>query len=294
MRAVWPAGAEAAASDLAGPRGLQLPESPRVSADGRTLWFVDITAQQLWRVPIARLHDRAAYESRELPGEPGFVAPDAHADGVVTVGLPDGLYRFDWVSGEAQLACALPAAEVPVRINDGAVAADGAVWFGTMNLRAEDPPAGVLYRAAGGEVDALDAPVGCWNGIGWRPDGGETYVTDTLGGEIRCYSAHGEPLGRFPVPGADGSVLPDGLLVDDSGALWSAMWGGGAVLRLRDGRAVGAIRVPGARPSALAELPDGGLVITRAADDAGDGALAVVSAVDVARVRAAEGAPASR
>ena len=315
MRTEWPTAAEAVAEDLPGPAGLRLAESPRVSADGRTLWFVDISDRRLWRAPIARLHDRAAYVSRELPAEPGFVAPDPAAPESPLVGFPDGLFRVDWATGERELVCAVPPAEAPVRINDGAVAPDGSVWFGTMNLGAEDAPAGTLFRVAAGDgaagagaaagadagmgagaeavAQALDGPAACWNGIGWSPDGAVAYATDTLGGEIRSYTAQGEPLGRIPVPGAGAEALPDGLLVDRSGALWSAIWGGSVVLRLRPEsahavRCVGAIRVAGARPTALAELPDGGLVITRAADAAGSGALAHVPVAAVARLREAE------
>lgn len=278
----------AAAGEILASPELELGESPRVSPDGHTLWFIDIAAKLLWRVPVARLHDRDAYESRELPLAPGFVQPVAAE--AALLGLSDGLYRYDWAAGTAERVWELPDPGVPVRLNDGAVAPDGAVWFGTMNLGEGDPDAGLLFRYADGEAAVIDGPVACWNGIGWSPDGSETYATDTLGLEIRRYSADGAARAGVAVPGAARVGLPDGLLVDASGAVWSAIWDGGEVLRLRDGVPVGTVRVPGARPTAIAELPDGGLVITRAADADGPGRLAGLPAGDVAGLSEAEAA----
>lgn len=269
-----------------------LAESPRLSPCGELLWFIDIEAARVWRVRVELLHDATAYACAPLPQLPGFVIPES-ADRVL-VGLADGLYRLDWPSGELELVWALPEAPVPVRVNDGAAAPDGAIWFGTMNLESGDPDAGWLYRYADGAGRVIDGPVACWNGIVFDVGGARVLATDTLGRELREYapgaraavggSAAWELVGSVAVPGADRPGLPDGLTAGPGGTLWSALWDAGEVLVLRDWVAAGAVRVPGSRPTATAVLPDGGVVITLAADSAGPGGLALLAAEAAARL----------
>lgn len=262
-----------------------LAESPRVSPDGERLWFIDIEAARVWRVPVDMLGDAAAYECVELPQLPGFVIPETGERALV--GLADGLYRLEWFSGSLELVWSLPESAQRVRVNDGALAPDGAVWFGTMNLGAGDPAAGMLYRYAEGQGRAIDGPIACWNGIVFLAGGTEVLATDTIGREIRRYASHGEYVGAVGVPGAGLVGLPDGLTARADGTLLSAIWDAGEVLVLRGWEVVGAVRVPGARPTATSELPDGSVVVTLAADEAGTGGLALLSAA----VAAPLGAP---
>lgn len=260
----------------------ELAESPRLSPSGRSLWFIDIEAARVWRVSTAELRNRTAYESLQLPQLPGFVVPES--DSTALLGLADGLYRLSWEGAALARVWELPGAAVPVRINDGAVAPDGAVWFGTTNLGEGDPHAGLLYRYAAGAARVVDGPVACWNGIVFDACDAAVLATDTLGREIRRYGGDGDPLAGIAVPGPGRVGLPDGLWLAPDGTLWSAIWDAGEVLVLRGGAAAGAVLTPGVRPTAISELPDGGVVITLAADAAGPGGLAVLDAAGVAEV----------
>lgn len=283
---------ELQASALAASPALELGESVRVDSDRGVVWFVDITSRQLFRVLVSGLEDPGAYEARELPGEPGFVAVTMESD-VVLLGLPDGIFRYNWGAGELALVAHYEHVPGTVRVNDGAVSPWGEIWYGTMNL-GEGPAAGYLYRVVGDRSVVVDGPVVCWNGIDWSPGGREMYATDTLGGVIRRYRVTGVgpggaespimPDGTLVTPGASRGWLPDGLLVDPQGGVWSALWGGARVTRLRDDRVETGVEVdvivhtPGSRPTSLAFLPDGQMLITTASTGTRDGRLCRVSA----------------
>ncbi|GAA1314949.1 SMP-30/gluconolactonase/LRE family protein [Leucobacter albus] len=260
----------------------ELAESPRLSPSGRSLWFIDIEAARVWRVAATELGNRAAYESLQLPQLPGFVIPES--DSSALLGLADGLYRLHWEGAQLARVWELPGAAVPVRINDGALAPDGAVWFGTMNLGEGDPDAGLLFRYAEGVARVVDGPVACWNGIVFDACDAAVLATDTLGREIRRYGRDGDRGASIAVPGPGRAGLPDGLWLAPDGSLWSAIWDAGEVLVLRGGAPASAVLTPGMRPTAIAGLPDGGVVITLAADAAGPGGLAVLEAAGVAEV----------
>lgn len=271
---------------------LTLGEGPVVDPDAGLLYFLDIVGLAVFRVSLDRLDDPHAYERRTLPDEPGLVVPECSGPDTVLLGLPDGLYRFVWSSGELTRLCSLPESAAPVRINDGACDTDGRLWFGTMN-RGPGEPAGMLYRFDGRSLVCVDGPIACWNGIDWSPDGRVMYATDTLGRAVRGYSMTGEAdvpeeAVRVAVPGGAAPGLPDGLVVDAVGGVWSALWDAGRVVRfsIEEGTATEdrTVRIAGSRPTAAAFLPDGSMVITSAADDAGPGGLSLLSAAELGGV----------
>lgn len=120
--------------------------------------------------------------------------------------------------------------------NDGAVDRQGRLVAGTMNHRQLDAPDGCLYRLDPNlEVRCLANGFAVANGIGFSPDGTVMYVSEQFGGRILCYDYDPETgvLGNrrvfAQVPKSEG--LPDGLIVDGEGGVWSAHFGGGTVTR---------------------------------------------------------------
>ncbi len=140
---------------------------------------------------------------------------------------------------------------------DGAVAAAGRFWCGSLN-----PESGI----AEGSLYVLDAAHNCrsvlgdWltpNGIAWSVDQATMYVADTRRGEIYAFPfdvATGElgarrvfaDLGAFPGG-------PDGAAVDCEGFLWSAQFDGGCLMRYApDGELERVIRLPVSKPTSCA------------------------------------------
>lgn len=213
VRVVWPLACE-------------LGEGP-VWLEG-VLWFVDIKGQQVHAYEPASDRRR----SWPAPAPIGFLLPTQRGDFVA--GLKSGLHRFDPASGSFSK---LTEVEPPVwdnRLNDGAVDADGYLWFGSMH----DPEAtasGSLYRLDDdGVCRARDAGYVVTNGPTFSLDGRTLYHTDTLARVIYAFDcAPGGALSnkrRF-IEIARAGAYPDGAVTDSDGCIWTGLFCGWGVER---------------------------------------------------------------
>jgi sugar lactone lactonase YvrE len=140
--------------------------------------------------------------------------------------------------GEVSLGPDLLGSRELVRLNDGSVDPHGAFVVGTASL---DPssltaPAGneTLLRVwADGRVETLRTGIRLSNGIAFSPKGDIIYHVDTYSDTVSSHSYgaefdHQEPWQTVltDLPGH-----PDGLTVDEDGALWVALWGASRVQR---------------------------------------------------------------
>ncbi|MEU6701764.1 SMP-30/gluconolactonase/LRE family protein [Pseudonocardia sp. NPDC046786] len=163
--------------------------------------------------------------------------------------------------------------EVPgVRLNDGTVGPDGALWVGSM----ADPPvpgAGRLYRVASdGATETVLDLVTVSNGLAFTPDGTRLYYTDTPTLRVDLFDVDpdgvgaGRLLNRRVVVDVGQAGRPDGLAMDDTGCLWVALSGGSAVHRYTpDGRLDTVLPLPVTKVTSCAFGDDGGtLYVTTA------------------------------
>lgn len=172
--------------------------------------------------------------------------------GVWIAALGDGiaLVRHGVVTWLDRPECGGP---VATRMNDAACDPVGRFWAGAMGYGAEDD-AGALYRTdLDGTVTKVLDGITIPNGPAFSPDGRTMYLADSARGEILRFAVDpvtGElgPSEAF-VSVADAS--PDGMVLDDEGHLWVAMWGGGRVERFApDGSRSQTLPVPSAQPTA--------------------------------------------
>jgi sugar lactone lactonase YvrE len=164
-----------------------------------------------------------------------------------------------------------------VRMNDGACDSSGRFWAGTMHVD-EVSEVGSLYcLAPDGNVEMMLANVTISNGIGWSPDDTVMYYVDTptLGVDAFDFDpASGAITNRRRVVTIeDGVGQPDGLVVDEDGCVWIALWEGWAVRRYTPaGTLDSVVEVPAARVTKPAfggaALDD--LYVTTAAPDTPD------------------------
>jgi sugar lactone lactonase YvrE len=201
-----------------------------------------------------------------MRGEVHALDPLTGADRVVSVGRPVGAValttRGDWIlaaergffradpeTGRTSLIVNVEPGRTDTRMNDGAVDPAGRFWAGTMSLVRQSGQ-GTLYRLdPDGTARPMIAPVTTSNGIDWSPDGGRMYYVDTRTRRIDVFTfdvSSGTPTERRTfVDLADETGRPDGLIVDEEGAIWVAMWQGGEVRRyLDDGRLDAIVRIP--------------------------------------------------
>jgi sugar lactone lactonase YvrE len=144
------------------------------------------------------------------------------------------------------------------RCNDAAVDRQGRLWVGTLNQRDLFAPTGSLWRLDPDlTLHKMDSGFAVPNGIAFSPDGRTMYVTDMFHGKIVAYDfdvVTGSIAARrdFAVVPQDAG-LPDGLIVDAQGCLWSAHWGGWRVTRYTpDGRIDRELRLPVANVTCMA------------------------------------------
>lgn len=193
------------------------------------LWFVDIKGHRIHR------YDPANGEGLvfNVPEQVTFLAPLVDDAGFV-VGLKSGLHRFSPVLGGFQPLIQVEDPALDNRPNDATVDARQRLWFGTMH-DAETDKTGSLYRMDATGVARMDKDICITNGPCVSPDGKTFYHTDTLEKVIWAYDLSEEGLlsnKRAFVRLSIDDVYPDGSVVDSEGHLWTALWGGFAVIRL--------------------------------------------------------------
>jgi sugar lactone lactonase YvrE len=218
-----------------------LAEGPRWDARIERLIWVDIDGKALHRFDPATGDD----VSTPLPVKVGAAAPTADPDRIL-VALADRLAIVDVRSGELEPLADIPHAHPDLRANDGAVDPSGRFWIGTM-ADDESSGKGALYRLDGSELTTILEPIDLSNGLDWR--GTRMYYADTPTQRVDLLDyddATGAVENRRPfvtIDETDGS--PDGLVLDDEGGLWLALWGGGAVRRYDpDGTHTDTLEVP--------------------------------------------------
>jgi sugar lactone lactonase YvrE len=138
-----------------------------------------------------------------------------------------------------------------------------------------------LYRLDDGpQVTMVRRGVTLGNGLGWSPDSKQMYFIDSTTQTVVAigYDPATGQLGAdrilCTIPVADG--LPDGLCVDDSGAVWVALFGGSAIHRFSaDGDLDTVVQLPVSQVTSCAFGGAGGatLYITSARRGLGPAAL---------------------
>jgi xylono-1,5-lactonase len=221
------------------PAQAALGEGPMWDARSQALWFVDIKRGRLHRYDPARGDRRTV----EVGGAPCFIVPSD--DGAFLVGDGHVLRAFD---GDRMTGVhATLAMRAGNRLNDGTVAPDGRLWFGSMD-DGEREPTGLLYHHDAGEVAAAGGACTITNGPAITRDGRHLYHVDTLGGVIWRFDIGGGPELRdgvefVRIDPADGT--PDGVTVDAEDHVWVGLWGGAQARRYApDGRLAHTVRFP--------------------------------------------------
>lgn len=215
----------------------ELGEGPAWSARERCLWFVDIKGRKLHRYG-----EDGSRTSWDTPDQTGFALPAE--DGSLVCGVRSGLHRFDPASGAFELLAEVEPDRPQNRLNDGFVAPDGSIWFGSMD-DSEATVSGALYRYERGRITRHDDGYRVTNGPALSPEGRTLYHNDTLRRRIHAFDhAAGDLTGKRLFAEVEGGY-PDGLAIDSAGVLHVGLFNGGAVARFSpDGERLADIPFP--------------------------------------------------
>lgn len=190
------------------------------------IWF-DITGKRM----LAR-NDAGPMEwpMDEITSAAGWISLDE-----LLIASETGLYRFNLATGTKTLVVPLEADLADNRSNDGRADPQGGFWIGTLGKAHGDglPAKGAIYRYYRGELRKLFAPIGISNSISFAPDGKSACFSDTETSRVMrvALDAEGWPKGQ-PEVYLDllaQSLSPDGAVIDATGVMWLAEWGGARV-----------------------------------------------------------------
>jgi sugar lactone lactonase YvrE len=251
------------AAELFAEVGAELGEGPVWDEDAGWVAFVDITAGRLWATTGS---DRPALLA-ELDVPLGAALPSAVAGEYLLVTRAG--FRVRAADGTVLPLLDVLADRPDLRFNDAKCDPRGRCYAGTLSLR-EEPAQGTLFRVDDGpSATPVVRGVGLCNGLGWSPDGHWLYFADTMAGRVD----------RFPYDVDMGAVGapepfvrtggPDGLCVDETGAVWIARWDGGTVERFTpDGVRDTAVQLPVAHVTSCAFFGDRLIITTARGSDA--------------------------
>jgi sugar lactone lactonase YvrE len=230
--------------------GALVGEGPTWDADAGVLYWTDIRTGRLFRYDPAAGDHRQIYQGINVGGlrinRQGGLALGTWEG--VQLWEPDG--RSAWLHHDPKY-----------QFNDVTAGPDGSFYGGAYF---DDRP-GALYRFfPDGRVETVAEGVGISNGMGFSPDLRSFYHTDSPIRTIYRYdydpATHRLGTRRVFVTLPNTEGVPDGMTVDAEGFVWSAIWGGGCVVRFDpDGKEERRIPFPATQTSAPAF---GGLDLT--------------------------------
>lgn len=246
------------APELVADTRCQIAESPVWHPDQGCLYWTDVPAGRMYRFSPATGTCELVYQ-----GDPigGICVQD---DGALLLLGARGSVKVWRDGGITGIVLAEIAAERETRFNDVIADPEGRVFSGTMATRDEHGQVtryGNLYRLdTDGTHRVVLERMGSPNGMGFAPDLRHLYLTDSIAG-VQAISrlgydratgrlGNGHLFHRTPLDGWQGR--PDGMTVDAEGYVWSALWDGGAVVRLRaDGTELERFPIPVPKVSSL-------------------------------------------
>lgn len=273
----------------------RLGESIIWHAARRCYFWIDLLEPALFcHVPASGETTR---QTINLPPPIGSIAATTDAN-LLMLAHRGGLSLLDLRSMQMTAYCDPEGGRDAIIYNDMKVDRWGRLWVGTSHER-EQEARGALWCVASQTSWALaDAGFPVSNGPAFSLDGRSMYFNDSAGRTTYIYDISPEHSlarnRRVFVRHAEADGMPDGVVVDAAGDIWSAQWAGSVLLRFdREGKLKERIEVPsvhvttlcfggsklkevkittatdGATPAQLAEMPLSGSLFAFAADVAG-------------------------
>lgn len=216
---ILPTAVRPAASQLC-----QLAENPLWDERANCVYWTDIPAGKIFCMDYRTGQHRTVYQGEPVGGFTLQENGDLLLFRTNDIVLLDSSRRISKVIDFAD--------EGMKRFNDVIADPSGRVFAGTIG----DHPKGGLYRIeADGDVTKLFSGTGCSNGMGFSPDLSRFYWTCSTTRQIFQFNYDletGAISNRtlfYATTAEEG--IPDGLTVDSEGYVWSARWGGSAIIR---------------------------------------------------------------
>ena len=227
-------------------------ESPMWSPGEKALYWVDCEGDKAFRMDTVGV----VYQAFGADMPVTAICPRGRGGWIAAT--KKGLAFWDGSGGHFEPILDPEEGNPDHRCNDIALDRKGRLWISTMNQKDLTADTGSLWRLdADLSLHKMDSGFAVPNGIAFSPDDRTIYVTDMFHGKIVAYDFDlgGGTIANkrdFAVVPKEAGI-PDGLIADSEGCLWSAHWGGWRVTRYRpDGSIQREIRLPAANVTCMA------------------------------------------
>ncbi|KAL2751901.1 hypothetical protein ACRALDRAFT_1078327 [Sodiomyces alcalophilus JCM 7366] len=257
-----------------------LGEGPFYEPQTYSLRFVDIKEKRIHTVSLTNGPESLTTIQLDVPPSVTADVDGLDPTKTILVGLKHGIALLDRQTLTYQYVARFDATSEleseRVRANDGAVDPHGRFWLGAMTdfgFGDPKPEEGALYRFTGESAHKVKGGIAIPNGIGWSPDHRTMYVVHSTAKKLLAfdYGQDGTVSNERLFYQYDGPGEPDGVRVDEEGALWIAVFGGGKVLRVSSGgEVIGEVKVS-TRFVTCVQFVGTELYITTGADEDGQG-----------------------
>jgi D-xylonolactonase len=214
-------------------------EGPLWHPDEGKVYFVDNIGEGLYR------YDPAGGETEQLHEGDLVAAFTIQCDGSLILFMDEGRVAH-WDDGEMTMIIDGIEQEEGMRFNDVIAGPCGRVYAGTMSD--DDWSIGRLYRLEtdGRITELFDIELS--NGLGFRPDRTGLYFVESNTNTIHEFdydAATGDLSNQRAFNQRDDDGMYDGLTVDSTGAVWTALWNyGGLVEHAPDGTVRDVVDLP--------------------------------------------------
>ena len=199
-------------------------EGPLWHPDDGRLYWVDNIGEAFYR------YDPTSGETELLHEDDLIAAFTIQCDGSLLLFMDEGRVAH-WDDGDLSMLIDGIDQEAGMRFNDVIAGPCGRVYAGTMSD--DDWSLGRLYRLdTDGSITEL-FEIELSNGLGFTPDRTGLYFTESNTNTIHAFdydAGTGDLTNQRVFSQRDGPGMYDGLTVDASGAVWSALWNHGALV----------------------------------------------------------------
>lgn len=199
-------------------------EGPLWHPDDGQLYWVDNIGEAMYR------YDPSSAETEQIHAGDLVAAFTIQCDGSLLLFMDEGRIAH-WDEGELTMLIDGIEQEAGMRFNDVIADPCGRVFAGTMSD--DDWSLGRLYRLdTDGSITELMS-VELSNGLGFTPDRTGLYFVESNTNTIHEFeydAGTGALSERTVFSQREGPGMYDGLTVDSTGAVWSALWDHGALV----------------------------------------------------------------
>lgn len=224
----------------------ELGEGPLFIKEENALYYVDATHGDFCRLDVTT-RDLKKVNVGELVS---MIIAYRDEPGKFLVTKRNQLLKLDFASGNTTLLATIaPEQNGLERFNDAKISPKGTLFIGTAVEYPGGgfkPNSGSLYRYSAGQFVKLGTGYTVSNGMAWSNDKNHTklFFNDSDGRKIYVfdYNIDTEELSNervlIDLDSGTGSIdfttteYPDGMVIDEFGYLWVAMWNGGRIVKI--------------------------------------------------------------